>query len=374
MEKLSQDLIKTKSNSYLEEIEDLIVKNASSIETGNLEPFEKISNCLWECFMLLAFKYMENEDIKNHHLISKIIYFSYDKVIKENTINIALAKFHFAKTQKDFYSNFTLSLKLFNESISLLKFLNEENTKLGLTVKFYLGGLYDDMGMYDESLEILSEVKNEQIKIFTEENILVARTYNFMGIAEDNRGNLKPAREFYQKSYKIFKNLSYGLETVDSVKVLNNLAGIYYRWEDFTTSLKLYIIVLEVYENKFGMMNNYVGITFNNIGNCHEMMGDNKKASFCLSKALEIFIELFGERHPQSAMCYKNLGDLNMSLCNFRKALEMFLNCIDVFKEKYGEYNDVYLNTLCKIKKLKEKGLDLEINNIKNINNKNNNN
>ena len=110
-------------------------------------------------------------------------------------------------------------------------------------------------------------------------------------------------------------------------------------------------------------MNNYVGITFNNIGNCHEMMGDNSKASFYLSKALEIFIELFGESHPQSAMCYKNLGDLNMSLGNFRKALEMFLNCVDVFKEKYGEYNDVYLGTLRKIKKLKEKGLNIVVKN-----------
>lgn len=354
MEKLSLDFIKTNSPNYLEEIECLIKKNEASIEAGNLEPFEKISANLWESLMLLAFKFLENDDIKNHYLISKILYNSYDKVIKDKSINVALAKFHFAKSQKDYNSNYTLSLNLFNESLDLIKFLGEANTQLGLTVKFYLGTLYDDMGMYDESVDILLDVLQNQIKIFSnEENIFVARTYNCLGIAEDNRGNLRPAREYYQKSYRIFKVLSYGIETVDSAKVLNNLAGIYYRWEDFTTSLKLYNIVLDVYEKKFGNSNNYVAITYNNIGNCYQMLGDNKKALFYLNKALENFIELFGQSHPQTAMSYKNLGDLYLNLNEKKKALEMFSSCVNVFKDKYGEDNDTYLSTLGKIRKLK---------------------
>ena len=353
MEKLSQEFLKTNSNNYLEEIEDLIKKNEMTIETGNLEPFENISPSLWESLMLIAFKYLENDEIKNHYLISKILYHNYDKIIEKNSINVALAKFHFAKSQKDFNSNFSLSLQLFNESINQIKTLGEENTKLGLTVKFYLGTLYDDIGMYDDSVDLLRVVLQNQIKIFTEENIFVARTYNCLGIAEDNRGNLRQAREYYQKSYKIFKIISYGLETVDSVKVLNNLAGIYYRWEDYTTSIKLYTIVLELYEKKFGILNNYVAITYNNMGNCHQMLGDNGKALFYLNKSLEIFLDLFGQSHPQTAMTQKNLGDLYLNSNNKTKALEMFNLCVNVFKEKYGEDNDLYLTTVGKIKKIK---------------------
>jgi len=354
MEKLTLEFFKTNSNNFLEEIEDLIKKHEASIDAGNLEPFENISMNLWESFMLIAFKYLENDDIKNHYLISKILYHNYDKIIKERSINIALAKFHFAKSQKDYNSNFPLSLNLFKESIDLVNEMGESNTQLGLTIKFYLGTLYDDMGMYDESVELLRDVLQNQIKVFSsEDNLFVARTYNCLGIAEDNRGNLRPAREFYQKAYRIFKFLSYGMETVDSAKVLNNLAGIYYRWEDYSTSLKLYMVVLDVYEKKFGTSNNYVAITFNNIGNCYLMLGDNKKALNFLNKALENFCELFGQSHPQTAMTYKNLGDLYLNLNEKNKALEMFNACVYVFKDKYGEDNDVYLSTLGKIKKLK---------------------
>ncbi len=273
---------------------------------------------------------------------------------RKKKINIALAKFHFAKSQKDYNSNFNLALKLFNESIEIVKNLGEINTQLGLSIKFYLGNLYDDMGMYDESVEILLDVLENQLKIFNkEENIFVARTFNCLGIAEDNRGNLRPAREYYQKAYRIFKILSYGIETVDSAKVLNNLAGINYRWEDYNTSLKLYFIVMEVYEKKFGLLNNYVAITYNNIGNCYQMLGDNKKTLFYLNKALENFIDLFGQAHLQTAMTYKNLGDMYLNINDKKKALEMFLACVDIFKEKYGEYNDTYLSTVGKIKKLK---------------------
>ncbi len=354
MEKLSFDFIKTNSSNYLEEIECLIKKNEASIEAGNLEPFEKISTSLWESLMLLAFKFLENDDIKDHYLISKILYNNYDKIIEDRSINVALAKFHFAKSQKDYSSNFSLSLNLFNESLDLIKSLGEANTQLGLTVKFYLGTLYDDMGMYDGSVDILLDVLQNQIKIFTnEENIFVARSYNCLGIAEDNRGNLRPAREYYQKAYRIFKVLSFGIETVDSVKVLNNLAGIYYRWEDFMTSLKLYNIVFDVYEKKYGNSNNYVAITYNNIGNCYQMLGDNKKALFFLNKALDNFCELFGQSHPQTAMTCKNLGDLYLNLNQKNKALEMFNDCVNVFKDKYGEDNDIYLSTVGKIRKLK---------------------
>lgn len=354
MEKLSIEYSKSNSNENLEEIEDLLKKNENNLEIGHLEPFENISLNLWECLMSIAFKYLEKDEIKSHYLISKILYHTYDKIIEEKTINYALAKFHFAKSQKDFNSNFNLSYQLFNESLGIVKQLGEENTKIGLTIKYFLGTLYDDMGMYDESIELLRDVLQNQIKIFSEENFFVAKTYNCLGIAEDNRGNLKPAREYYQKSYKIFKILSFGMETVDSVKVLNNLAGIYYRWEDYSTSLKLYSIVLDTYEKKYGIINNFVAITYNNIGNCYQMLGDIKKALFYLQKALGNSIESFGQNHPQTAMTYKNLGDLYLNMDDKKKSLEMFHSCVNIFKEKYGEENEIYLSTLGKIIKLKK--------------------
>jgi tetratricopeptide (TPR) repeat protein len=96
---------------------------------------------------------------------------------------------------------------LFLESLSILEKINENNSKIGIQIKFFLGSLYDDMGKHEECIEILKDVLESQIKSYGEEHIFTARTINCLGIAEDNRGDLKKAREYYNKAYSIFKNL-----------------------------------------------------------------------------------------------------------------------------------------------------------------------
>lgn len=303
--------------------------------------------------MIIAFKLLENDDVKTHYIFSNILYTTVDKVFPNSSMNTALAKFHYGKCMKDYSSNYSLSLNLFLESLKLIEKADQEDSKIGLQVKFFLGSLYDDMGMVEESITTLREVLKKQIEIYTEENIFTARTYNCLGISEDNRANLRQAKEYYQKAYGIFKHLSYGQETIDSVKVLNNIAGIYYKWEDYGNCVKYYLKVLEVYLAKFNENYIYVAMTYNNLGNCYIMLDNSDKALYYLKKSLAIFKQNLGDSHPQTAMTFKNLGDVYLNIKDSKNALEMYNNCINTFLEKFGEDNDLYISTLSKIKKLK---------------------
>jgi tetratricopeptide (TPR) repeat protein len=297
---------------------------------------------------------LETDEIKSHYHVSNIIYSTVEKVANSET-NLAMAKFHYGISMKDYSSNYSVALNLLLESIKLIEKNEQSLTKNGILIKYYLGNLYDDMEMVEESLETLNKVLEDLLKLYEgdENNILIGRTYNCIGISEDNRGNLKVAKENYNKAYKIFKHLSYGLETCDSAKALNNLAGIYYKWEDFEICIKFYITVLEVYQNKYGNSSAYVGMTYNNLGNCYMMLDNSEKALFYLRKALEIFNNTLGQSHIQTAMVYKNLGDLYMSLNDKKNSLDMFKLCVDTFLEKYGQDSNMYISTLSKIFKLK---------------------
>jgi hypothetical protein len=350
LEKLAKEYSYNHTENYLAEIKDLVLKK--DINNQELEIYNNITATLWECLMCIAFELLENDDIKSHQIFTNILYSTIDKSKVNNNKNLGIAKFHYAMSMKNIHNNFSLSLNLFLEAIKLIEKEGEGDTELGVQMKYYLGNLYDDMGMSDESINVLSKVLEKQVALFTEQHIYTARTYNCLGIAEDNRGNLRQAKDHYQKAYGIFKFLSFGLETIDSVKVLNNLAGIYYKWEDYRSCIKYYQTVLDVYKNKYGDTNANIAITYNNLSNCYAMLDNDQKALFYLKKSVEIFNKALGSSHIQTAMAHKNLGDLYLSIKDEKSAIDMFNKCVNIFLEKFGEDNDLYISTVSKIKKI----------------------
>jgi hypothetical protein len=352
LEKLAKEYTDTHLENYLLELKDAVLKK--DLNHQELEIYEHITITLWETMTCISFELLENDDFKSHNIFANILYSTIDKSKINNNKNLGIAKFHYAMSMKDFCNNYSLSLNLFLESIALIEKAGEGDTQLGVQIKYYLGNLYDDMGMSDESIKLLLEVLKKQINLYGEEHSYTARTYNCLGIAEDNRGNLRQAKDYYQKAYGIFKYFSFGLETVDSVKVLNNLAGIYYKWEDYSKCIKYYLTVLDVYRNKYGDKNSNIGVTYNNLSNCYAMLDNYDKALTYLKKSVEIFYSVLGGSNIQTAMACKNLGDLYLNMEEKNSSLEMFLKCVDTFLEKYGEDNDLYISTLSKIKKIRE--------------------
>ena len=222
-----------------------------------------------------------------------------------------------------------------------------------LQMRFFYGNLLDELGRHNESIENLLELLKDQIIIYSENHLLPARTYNCLGIAEDNRSNYKEAKNYYEKSLTILQIIFKDSDSMDMAKVLNNLAGIYYKWEDFEYSCKFYLKVMKIYKNYYDEFNVSLAIIYNNLGNCFTMLSDYKKALEYLSKAADNFASNLGINNPQTAMTNKNLGDLYFNTGKKDLAKEKYELCLTTFLEVYGEDSDFYITTLNKLKKLK---------------------
>lgn len=294
------------------------------------------------------------EDIKKHYQLTKILKRNVERIYPNNELKHALVKFHMAKSLKDFQDNYSQALTLFQEADKQLEKIGMQDSKISLQIKFFIGNLYDDLNQSEESIKILNYVLTKQILVYGEDHSLTGRTYNCLGIAEENRSNLKIAREYYQRSYQIFKKIFGGIETIDSAKAMNNLAGIFYKWENYNVCLNLYKKVLEIYKYCLGDNNKFVAITFNNLGNCSIMLGEDDKALVYFTKAVDLSMSIFGVNHHQTATAQKNLGDAYALSGDKKNAEVMYNNCVNTFLQIYGEDNDMYLLTLAKLKKIKD--------------------
>ena len=249
LQDLSEKINDSISEKYFDELDKLIFQNQSKEGEIPEKDFNSINEKTFEALLCYNFRLVEMEDIKKHYQLTKILKRNVERIYPNNELKHVLVKFHMAKSLKDFQDNYSQALTLFQEADKQLEKIGMQDSKISLQIKFFIGNLYDDLNQSEESIKILNYVLTKQILVYGEDHSLTGRTYNCLGIAEENRSNLKIAREYYQRSYQIFKKIFGGIETIDSAKAMNNLAGIFYKWENYNVCLNLYKKVLEIYKN-----------------------------------------------------------------------------------------------------------------------------
>lgn len=337
---------------FLTDIEHLVLQ----LDLDKLTPeiMSSFTQILWNSLMCLAFKLLDSDSIKSHYLTSFILFKSLSFLYPSDNLKSAYCFFHYGIAVKEFFSDFKSSQNLLEESIRLLTVSGQLKTKIGIQAKYYLGSLFDDLGLSERSFETLNEVlKLQKSSYENEETPVIAKTFNLLGICEDNRKNFKVAMDYYKKAYTIFKNCSEGVENTDCAKSLNNIAGIYYNWEEYKKCCSIYQQVLKIYLNYYGKINIYTAMAYNNLGNTVSCLNSFNDAESYFKKALEIYNQVLGENNIQTAMVRKNLGDLYYYLGKSDLAKDMFDLCLNVFKEKYGDDSDIYLAIKAKLIKLR---------------------
>jgi tetratricopeptide (TPR) repeat protein len=354
LNKLSIEFKNNMNISILDEMEMILYQiNENDI---NNEILYSISDMLWNSLMYLAFRLLDKDEVKLHYIVSFLIFkssllphFSND-VIKQ-----AYSLFHFALAVKNKNSDYSSALEMLFQSSRILNINSSDlmkNTGLHIQIKYYIGCIYDDIGDTEESIKVLEEVLVLQKKFYEKENIILAKTYNLLGVCEDNRKNLKKAIEYYNKAISIYKNEGHiEEESIEIAKSLSNIAGIYYVWEDFSKAASIYEKVLKVYQSYQSMNNVNIGMTCNNLGNVYSILGEFDKAERYYNKALGIYIESYDSEHIQIGLLYKNMGDLMLNMNRTSLSIEYFEKCLKIIYSKLGEDSDLYITTKNKIKK-----------------------
>ncbi len=165
------EINKEESNKKLTEIEKKIFCQVDE-NTDLNEFFLGMSEVLWEVLMCLAFRLLENEEYKNHSIIANTLNIFYDKIFPNNEIKLAITKYHFSKSIKEYKGNYNSSLNMVEEAISLMNKNNQIDNPLCLQMRFFYGNLLDELGKHDDSINELSSLLKVQIELYTENQTL----------------------------------------------------------------------------------------------------------------------------------------------------------------------------------------------------------
>ena len=106
---------------------------------------------------------------------------------------------------------------------------------------------------------------------------------------------------------------------------------------DYTLALTYYQRVLRQALAQYGKKNDWVAVSYNNIGFVNYNQGLYNQAQTYHQKALEIRKEVLGERHTDVATSYNNIGLVYYRQGSFTQALEYYQKALDIWKEVVGE-------------------------------------
>ena len=138
----------------------------------------------------------------------------------------------------------------------------------------------------------------------------MAASYNNLGLVLQDQGDLKGAKEYYEKALKI-KIACYGTENHTNVAdSYNNLGNVLRDQGDLKGAKEYYEKALKIKIACYGTeKHTVVANSYNNLGLVLKAQGDLKLAKEYYEKALKIKIACYGtEEHTDVAASYNNLG------------------------------------------------------------------
>jgi tetratricopeptide (TPR) repeat protein len=117
----------------------------------------------------------------------------------------------------------------------------------------------------------------------------------------------------------------------------NNIGNVYDDLGDYDKALEYHNKALEIRKSVLGENHPDTASSYDNIGIVYRNLGDYDKALEYHFKALEIYKDILGEKHRDTAMSYNNIGAVYYNLGDYDKALEYYNKALEIQKDVLGE-------------------------------------
>jgi len=199
-----------------------------------------------------------------------------------------------------------------------------------------IGLIYLNKTKYDKSLEYLFKSMEIYKELLGDKHTALTKPYNNIGRVYSSKYKYDKALEYFFKSLDIQKELLL-VKNKDLAYTYGNIGAIYHNKSEYDKSLKYYLKCLEITKKLFGEKHAYVAYYYNQIGYVFKNKSEYDKALECFFKSLKIRKELFGEKHIVVSQSYNNIGIIYWVKTEYNRALEYFFKCVEITKELYGE-------------------------------------
>ncbi|QLE57421.1 CHAT domain-containing protein [Nostoc sp. TCL26-01] len=150
------------------------------------------------------------------------------------------------------------------------------------------------------------------------------------------QGRYSQAKPLYLQVLDIRKNL-FGVEHPDVAQSLNNLAALYYAQGNYTTAEKLFLEALELWKICYGEEDFEIAPTLNNLAEIYREQGLYFKAEQVHLEALSMRKSLFGDEHPDIAQSLTNLANIYILIGRYADAEKMQLETLAMKKQLLGD-------------------------------------
>jgi len=199
-----------------------------------------------------------------------------------------------------------------------------------------LGGVYQDLGRYNEAKEYHEKALISKKKIFVEEHDQVATSYNNLGSVYQALGQYNEAKKYHEKAVITRKKI-FGEEHDDVATSYNNLGTVYQALGQYNEAKEYLKKALIIRKKIFGGEHDRVATSYNNLGRVYRAFGQYSEAKEYHEKALAIRKAIFGEKHAKVAGSYSNLGSVYHSLEQYNEAKEYHEKALVIRKEIFDE-------------------------------------
>ncbi|EGG24954.1 hypothetical protein DFA_03199 [Cavenderia fasciculata] len=283
-----------------------------------------------------------------------------NKLGKDHT-QVALTHIHLAELYET-YSNLQGAQRHYNEAITIYQARFGQDDIGTANFKEKLALCLIKQKNYLDASKLLESVLIVKIKIFKDNSIEVADTYDNLAWTLQSQGLYEKSLSYYNKALKI--KASKSGNSLSVAKTLNNLGHLLLSNNELEKSLDIFLKVEDIFVKQYGRNHSDVAVTLDNIGLVYAKKKNYSMAEKYFKDCLEIRTKQFGEVSRYVALTLDHMAQMYISWGRSKhsEAQKIFDRCIDISDRFPDHYLKAFLryNYSKLYKKRKEKNKELE--------------
>ena len=215
--------------------------------------------------------------------------------------------------------NYPQAIRSFQTAISNWKYLEIDEDSTLANIYTNLAQAYGFNGQADMAEETIKKALDIQKRLFGENNIQVAMSYDLTAKIYDTLGKTEDEKAYYDKALNTAIN-AVGENHYATAVIYYDL-GEYFKYNgDTQKAIENYEKSLEIRKNILGLKSSNTIAGYEALAYVFRTIGELEKARENIDKAIEISEELYGRENVYTAKCYEtatwiyvDLGELDIA-------------------------------------------------------------
>ncbi len=201
-----------------------------------------------------------------------------------------------------------------------------------------IGEVYQKIGLYSSSNEMLSRAMSECTNLHLQESLIGVKTANRKASLHATLGENEPAMKLYEQAVTWSQQLN-PTDYAEFSRGLNGMASVYFSLGAYDDAERLYRQALAVRENHFGKDHPETAESLDDLGYLCWTLGRYSDAEPFYAAALAIRKKQLGPDHPSVAITQYNLALLYRSEGRLDEAEQNYLQVLRIEKKTLGEHH-----------------------------------